>query len=247
MIPVLDYSIQVVAEFKASNDHVLGYDHESRTWLSFDGKCWREDAGGVVYNRRFIQFVRAGIKAAADIPDTMKMQEQPKAYVRLETFHAERFEKYARRMMPVNRADFDQQRRLLNVLRRKISQFRPPKEYRQYSLHFQCPIFQNQTRHCLRFWNNLALLTWNRREAFHLHRQTIFSSQVSFYLTSTRAALSRIAWTMSLKIPYNTAIGEHQLWQWSIEGEPRRRVTKTDVFLPIASLQLHNEICLRCA
>jgi hypothetical protein len=54
-------------------------------------------------------------------------------------------------------------------------------------------------------------MAWNRCEAFHLHKLTIFSRRVSFYLTSTRALLFRIAWTMSLENPNNTAIGEYLL------------------------------------
>lgn len=56
-------------------------------------------------------------------------------------------------------------------------------------------------------------MAWNRYEAFHIHKLTIFSRRVSFYLTSTRALLFRIAWTMSLENPNNTAIGEHLLWR----------------------------------
>src|SRR5262245_14178563 len=161
-----------VAEFAHRFKRELGYEQTMKTWLAYDGVCWREDTGGVGFHRCFKRYVIDALKDSAEISDPRMRAERQREINRLETRHSWLFESYAKREMPVKRSDFDTQPHLLNVLNgtldfkaKVLREHRPedklmncaPIEYREDA---ECPRFQ----HFLREITGEIRLPWQDRD-----------------------------------------------------------------------------------
>src|SRR5262245_55484035 len=95
-----------VLGFSAKYRNVLGYEPRLKTWVSFTGKCWLEDVGGVYFQQYFREFLASLLTAGVSTGEVSDLVTKYQAV----------FEKMTKREMPVNRGDFDQQRHLINCL-----------------------------------------------------------------------------------------------------------------------------------
>lgn len=106
--------LPAVEEFAARVKNKLAYCPRERLWMSYGGKCWAEDPGAEVFHAEFKAMTKEMMLDAVNMPDPKMKAEAIRAAIRLETKYATQFERYAKRELVVDRAQFDRLPHLIN-------------------------------------------------------------------------------------------------------------------------------------